>query len=148
LPELVRRSDGSVSYHAAFRRRPAAEVAATIWNSVAIPKYSVSPEMIGLLERFLEQLCAEGVAVSFVIPPYHPAFYRLAGKNAAGNRIDGYEEYLVGLEEVERKIWGIAGRISGKVIGGFDPSKLIAKEGEFFDWMHPKPSVFKRLFQS
>ena len=102
LLELVRRSDGSVSYHAAFRERPAAEVAATIRKSVSLPRHPVSSEMVGLLETFLERLRAEGVAVSFVIPPYHPAFYRLAGKNASGGRVEGYDQYLVGLDEVER----------------------------------------------
>jgi hypothetical protein len=148
LVELVRRSDGSVSYHAAFRERPAADVAATIQKSVAFPKHPVSPEMVGLLERFLERLRAEGVAVSFVIPPYHPAFYRLAGKNASGERIEGYDHYLAGLDEVERTIRGIAGKISGKVIGGFDPFKVGAGDDEFFDWMHPKPPVFVRKLLS
>jgi hypothetical protein len=144
LPELVRRSDGSVSYHAAFRERPAAEVAATIQKSVTLPKHSVSPEMVGLLEKFLVRLRAEGATVSFVIPPYHPAFYRLAGKNAFGDRIEGYEPYRVTLEEVERIIQRLAAANSAEILGSFDPLKLGGEDGEFFDWMHPKPPVFER----
>lgn len=145
LPELVRRSDGSVSYHASFRERPVAQVMETIQKSVSFPKHPVSPEMVLLLEHFVERLHVEGVEIMFVIPPYHPTFYRLAGKNASGNRIEGYDEYLAALKEVERTIRGIADKISARVIGGFDPTGMNASENEFFDWMHPKPPVFERM---
>lgn len=145
LPELVRRSDGSVSYHETFRERPAAQVMETIQKSVSFPKHPVSPEMELLLEKFVERLHAEGVEVTIVIPPYHPTFYRLVGRNAAGNRIEGYHEYLATLKEVQRTIRGIADKISARVMGGFDPAGVDAKDDEFFDWMHPKPSVFERM---
>lgn len=145
LPELVRRRDGSVSYHASFRERPAAEVSETIQKSVSFPQHPLSSEMVFLLESFVKRLRSDGVEVSFVIPPYHPVFYRLAGKNASGNRIEGYDDYLATLAEVERTIRDIAGKISARMIGGFNPAKVNAGDDEFFDWMHPKPPVFERL---
>jgi hypothetical protein len=147
LSEYVRRDDGSVSYHSEFRELPAEQVAEKIKKSTRFPNHQVSENMTTLLRRFLEGLRFDGVEVSFIIPPYHPAFYQLEGKNSLGNQIEGYESYLALLSKVEQTVHSLAETFSLKIYGGFDPIKVGAEEDEFYDWMHPKEGVFKRLLQ-
>jgi hypothetical protein len=147
LDEFVRRRDGSVSYHASFRERSTKTVMETIRNSVSFPRHQVSAEMLLLLRSFCAHLHADGVNVSFIIPPYHPTFYGLEGKNASGKVIKGYDHYLAVMNEVEQTIHRIADACSGNVIGSFDPRRVNARDDEFFDWIHPKPPVFERMLQ-
>ncbi len=145
LDELVRRSDGSVSYHAAFREKPAEQVADIIRKSTRFPKHLLSPGMVALFDQFIARLRADGVAVRLIIPPYHPVFHRLGGRNSSGGLIEGYNDYLLALDAVEKTVLELAGRHSAQVLGGFNPSDLNAGDDEFFDWMHPKPPVFERM---
>jgi len=147
LFEYVRRGDGSVCYHAPFRDRSPETVAKLIRDSAQFPKHPVSPAMAALLSGFVDHLISDGVEVSFIIPPYHPAFMSLNGVNASGQRIAGHDEYMATLRQVESIIRDLASRHNLKVIGSFDPKCANASEDEFYDWMHPKPEVFQRLLE-
>ena len=147
LVQYVRRIDGSVSYHREFRERAPAQVIETIQKSVRFPTHPISENMKCLLEQFMGKLGSEGVEVSLIIPPYHPAFCRLNGKNIHGNVIEGYDDFRSGLNELEYSVRKLAEKNRIRVYGSFDPSKAGAGENEFFDWMHAKELVFKRMLE-
>lgn len=146
--DYLKRCDGSVSYHASFRDRSSYEVADTIAGSVKLPTYLYSHEYKNALERFCAKLVERGHRPIFFIPPHHPGVYQLQNGNKNGAKVENIDYYLQHLGRVEESIWDVAKVCSAKVVGGFNPNKVNASTEEFYDWMHPKEALVKRLFES
>ena len=143
----LKRADGSVRYHASFKNIPESEVTRVIRDSVRFPRYLIEAKYHQALERFAEQLTGEGVQVAFYLPPHHPEFYRLEHGNSKGHKVEGWSEFVESLEAIDALVKGTAEKLGAHIYGGFRPEAFAARSDEFYDWMHAKESLVKRVLE-
>ena len=97
-----------------------------IWRTQSVP----AARDRRLLTLFLDDLHAHGVRVAAFLAPVHPeayAFYRAAG---------GYDETWLRQEFSSRGV---------PVIGSFSPQTTNAAPSDFFDDVHPRPELLRRI---
>ena len=146
--DYTKRVDGSVGYHLGFRGRSAQEVSSIIAASTKLPRYTIALSYQRALEAFTLRLLEQGVRVIFFIPPHHPAVFRLRTGNAQGNPVLGWSEYVANLERVEDYLRNVLCAHGAEIVGSYSPEQFQAGDDAFYDWMHPKEELVKRLFES
>lgn len=132
--------DGSV-YAPEWERRGAAEVERIVgerignldwqerlWRQRSVP----SDWSARLLNRFLDDAQSRGVRVTALFVPVHPAAY------VAFHAKGGYDETWL-RRELARK--GIP------VVGSYSPAPAAAQPWEFYDEVHPRPAVLRRILE-
>jgi hypothetical protein len=85
-----------------------------------------------ILLAFLDDLHARGIRVVVLLPPIHPAafyFYRRQG---------GYDESWIRSDMASRGV---------TVVGSYSPSTARARREDFFDDVHVRPAVLRRLLK-
>jgi hypothetical protein len=90
-----------------------------------------------LFEDFITYLQQKNVEVMFLLPPYHPITYKLLVENP---------KYKI-IMDVERYIKNIAHTRGIKISGSYDPEKNHFSSVDFFDGLHGKDIVVKKLCQ-
>jgi hypothetical protein len=140
----AKRSDGSHVYGRAFRERPPGEVGGDAASYArATPPYSLGSfteldaEARRIVEALVRRARADGVEPTLVLAPYHPDAYRIlvgAGRYPIIRAAEAWFRELAGAEQVP-------------VVGSFDPVAAGVPAELFFDGMHPKEEVFRRLLQ-
>lgn len=85
---------------------------------------------ITLFRRFLDDLHGRRVRLVVLLPPVHPLAYEYYGKQG------GYDEHWIREEMASRAI---------PVVGSFSPAITRATSSDFYDEVHPRPGLVRRL---
>lgn len=140
-PVAVRRSDGTLSYPEAFRKRTAGAVRQDALDYARKrPIYSLADffapgaSELRLLDAFLEAL-SRRTRVLVVLVPYHPEVYQA---------IRGAPE-TAGVVRAEEEIRRIAARLDLPVAGSYDPQQAGLTGEDFYDGMHARAGAMARL---
>lgn len=137
----VKRPDGSIRYHAGFRKQTSAEVENRILASATFPAHPVSREFSSLFGAWLQDIRKNRTSVCVLLHPYHPALFRLAG------RIPSATAYVDRLRILEKSVKRVARSEGVRVVGSFDPERFPGCREEMLDWMHSRPSLVPRLLR-
>jgi len=85
-----------------------------------------------LFRRFLDDLQSRGIRVVVWLAPVHPAAYDFYA------RLGGYDETWIRREMASRGI---------TVVGSYSPAMARATKADFFDDVHPRAAIVRRLFR-
>lgn len=142
VADFTKHKDGSISYQRDFRERPQAEVddearrTAQTEGIYSFRDYRVlDARYAQTLARFVARLRADGVAVTFFLPPFHPTVYQAI---ASAQR---YHQVI----EAERAFRELAAKHGVPVIGSYDPGQLGCSPADFLDGLHPRRACVERL---
>lgn len=127
----VKHCDGSISYGKKYREMTQSDVDKDAANPLLIEfsRFSaIDPAMQQQFESLLKLMQKDGVTVVFLLPPYHPATYKL---------ISSDPKYAVILP-VMSYFHDVANRLNIPFIGGIDPEPLGFHPQDFYDGKHVK----------
>lgn len=137
----VKRSDGSLRYPAAMRNagpdrvRMAALAFIGAQGAYRLNHFDkLDPEALGTFEALLRAWERNGATVVLLLSPYHPIVYK---------QLTADPKYKM-VQVVEHYAREAAARMGISVVGSFDPEKLRAGDGDFYDGMHPHGDCLQR----
>ncbi|MBZ5653121.1 MAG: hypothetical protein LAO18_21865 [Acidobacteriia bacterium] len=84
-----------------------------------------------LLRRFLDDILSRRIRLVVFLAPVHPIAYGYYAK------VGGFDEHWIRKELADRGV---------SVIGSYSPTIAGAVDSDFFDDVHPRPEICKRLF--
>jgi len=138
-------SDGGVVYPAAYRNRTESEVVTDVKATIngdyiyhSTNYETLSPVVLTQFMGLFNYLEDSGVNVVYILPPLHPLLYEYACESG---------EYGVFLE-AEAFVLDFASQRGIPALGSFDPAKVGASGGDFYDAYHPKREFMAQLCQS
>jgi hypothetical protein len=99
-------------------------------NPIGIPK-EMDHDRMRLLEGFVKLLSAEGVAVVFYLPPYHPRTYEMLSNSKRYGIIRDIQAYYKLVAEKDKIT----------IVGSYDPGDVNLTEADFSDGSHPTESA-------
>ena len=143
----IRLADGTLAYDEAFRlaaEDPAAVRKQAVDYATVTPVYhmkdfiDMDPELLRLLEGFLDLVAADGVETVLFLPPYHPETWRI---------LTGRPDTKI-VVEVEECFRGLAARRGLRLLGSYDARRCGLDETRFYDGMHLKRDAVRELFRS
>lgn len=129
--ELTRLADGSLIYGREYREKHPGEIQEQVITQAkgrriySVENFSeISRKSWQEFSSLLNRLKSDGVAIAFILTPYHPIFYEKIKAD--------YPMVL----ETEKMILELARRENFTTYGSFDPSKLGLDGSYFYDSMH------------
>lgn len=141
LDVAIKRSNGSMSYPLKMRRMSLDE------GIESGKRYSKQPRLLltyfdfpklvdmDLFEAFIKDMQKNNIKVIFFLPPYQPYVYSVIRKDPFYNKVFAAEKYYV----------NFAKRNKIKIYGAYNPAKLNLSEKDFYDGIHLKENIVKRL---
>jgi len=139
--DFIRADDGSIYYPNKIRYKSNDKVkvdavAFAKYNPYSLGKYD-NLNNIKLFEDFVRYLQLNKVDVTLFLPPYNPITYDLLLESNKYNIILTAEKYLINfakLNDLDLK-------------GSYNPHKYEFSNEDFFDGVHGRDRVFKKIFQ-
>jgi len=139
--DFIRADDGSIYYPNKIRYKSNDKVkvdaiAFAKYNPYSLGKYD-NLNNIKLFEDFVRYLQLNKVEVTLFLPPYNPITYDLLLESNKYNIILKAEKYLINfakLNDLDLK-------------GSYNPHKYEFSNEDFFDGVHGRDRVFKKIFQ-
>ena len=139
--DFIRADDGSIYYPNKIRYKSNDKVkvdavAFAKYNPYSLGKYD-NLNNIKLFEDFVRYLQLNKVDVTLFLPPYNPITYDLLLESNKYNIILTAEKYLINfakLNDLDLK-------------GSYNPHKYELSNEDFFDGVHGRDRVFKKIFQ-
>jgi hypothetical protein len=134
--------DGSYRYDKSYAFKSNSEVLKLAIEYINKPVYSLESfsriDNKETFERIIRDIKNNGIKIIFILPPYHPATYKL---------LVGLKEYKI-IDEVEEYVKSFAEMENIQLFGSYNPIKLNLNDDDFYDGMHPKKEAFKVLFKN
>lgn len=141
LDVAVKRSNGTLSYPAKIRHTTLAESIENGKRYSKYPKFIVAyedfPKLVDtdLFEAFIKDMQKKHIKITFFLPPYQPYVYSTIEKDPFYKQVFAAEKYYI----------NFAKRNNIKIYGTYNPKKLNLSEKDFYDGIHLKETVIKRL---
>jgi len=92
------------------------------------------PMALNYLKKVIEMYKKRGMSISLIMTPYHPNVFK-KGMTKPVSHMTAVEDLIKSLSQEQ----GI------KYYGSFFPNKLMCKEDEFYDFMHPTNKCLSRI---
>lgn len=139
VDDLIKEPDGSVHYpfKVRFPKDIDTQIGAKAYANAPVYSLEMFYKMSNtkLFEDFIIYLQQNNIDVMLLLPPYHPITYNLLVKDPKYKIIVDVERYLKSLAS-SRKL---------KISGSYDPQNDKFSSFDFFDGMHGKDIVMKKL---
>jgi hypothetical protein len=139
--DFIRVNDGSIYYPNKIRYKSNSEVKD---DAIAFAKnkpYSLGKydnlHNIKLFEDFVRYLKVNKVEVTIFLPPYNPITYDLLLESNKYNMILTAEKYLINFAKLNNL----------NIKGSYNPHKYEFTNDDFFDGVHGRDRVFKKIFE-
>ncbi len=96
---------------------------------------AVDPNATGVFKKWIQQLRGDGMTVTFVFEPYHPAIYPAIVAEPHNQ-----------LSTLDTKIRELAHLLGCQTLGDYDPGKAGMTEGDFWDGDHLQIRGMRKIF--
>lgn len=133
-------NDGSLVYGKVYREAPSDQIMEKVNNYIQGDIYSIekfdrlSPRIMEVFNKFIEELVSLNIEVVFFLPPYHPKVFEKIRS--------GYPSVI----DSENFIRKLASGKNIKVLGSFNPIIAGVGNSDFYDGMHCNESGIAKIF--
>jgi hypothetical protein len=139
IDDMIKEPDGSIHYP--YKKRfpnkdSVMQKARKFINGNDYSLHDFNELNTELFEDFIVYLQSKNINIVFFLPPYHPITYDMLM----------YEEKYINLKLSEEYLKRFCYKYNIKLLGSYNPHKYKFKNKDFFDAIHGKPIVIKKIF--